>query len=67
MNLLKLPEVIEITALSKTTIYRQLGMGAFPIPIRVGLRAIRWHAHEIQDWVDSRQRASAKNFDLNTS
>ena len=65
MNLLKLPEVIEITRLSKPTIYRLLAEADFPRPIRVGLRAVRWHAHEIQDWVDTRARATAENFDLN--
>ena len=65
MNLLRLPEVVEITRLSKGSIYRLLGTGDFPQPVRAGVRAVRWRADEIQKWIATRARASAKNFDLN--
>ena len=66
MNLLKLPEVIEITRLSKPTLYRLIGKDGFPRPLRVGPRASRWRADEIEKWIATRARATAENFDLNT-
>ena len=67
MNLLKLPEVIEITRLSKPTIYRLLAEADFPRPIRIGVRAVRWRSEEILVWIDGRARATAENFDLNAA
>ena len=66
MNLLKLPEVIEITRLSKPTLYRLIGKDGFPRPLRVGPRTSRWRADEIEKWIATRARATAENFDLNT-
>ncbi len=58
--LLTLREVIRMTSLSRSTIYTQVASRAFPRPIRVGARGVRWRADEIQAWIDSRPRAGSE-------
>ena len=53
---MRLPEVTEITGLSRTTIWRRVRDGSVPQPIRLGgehTRAIGWWEHTIYDWIDS--------------
>lgn len=44
--------------LSTSSIYRFMRDGMFPEPIRVGRRAVRWHASEIDAWLAARPRAT---------
>ena len=44
--------------LSASSIYRFMRDGLFPEPIRVGRRAVRWHASEIDAWLAARPRAT---------
>ncbi|MFO1306103.1 MAG: AlpA family transcriptional regulator [Burkholderiales bacterium] len=53
--LLRLKQVSEIVGLSRSTIYNAIHAGTFPRPIRVGGRAVRWKATEIQGWMDERE------------
>ena len=57
-RLIKLPEVIEITGLSSSTIYRYLKEGRFPKQIRVGSRAVAWWLSEILEYIRNRPRGS---------
>jgi len=52
--LLKLPQVIERTALSRSEIYRRLRDGRFPKPVPLGDRGIAWLSTEIEAWVHAR-------------
>ena len=58
-QLLKLNEVVRLTSLSRSEIYRQMDEDHFPRPVRVGLRlrAVRWLRSEIEEWVRQRPRA----------
>ena len=56
-RLLTCHEVIERTRLSRTTLYRAMREGRFPLPLKVGVKAIRWKGVEINEWLESRQRA----------
>ena len=57
-RLLRLREVLALCGLSRSTIYRKMGEGSFPEPLRVGVRAVRWREAEIEDWLASRPRAT---------
>ena len=48
MRLLTLREVCEMTGLSRSSIYAMMAAGAFPKPIRIGARAVRWYENEGQ-------------------
>ena len=41
----------------KSTLYRWMQASDFPEPLKIGPKAIRWWADEIQEWIDSRERA----------
>lgn len=51
---IRLPEVIEISGLSKTTIYELVAAGAFPSPVKIGPRASAWLLSELEAWAASR-------------
>lgn len=53
-NILRLPEVMKKTGLSRSTIYAYIDRGEFPKPIKIGLRAVGWHEHEINQWIEAR-------------
>ena len=53
-KLLRLREVVEITSLSRSTIYRMVKTGQFPQSKQIGLRAVRWKLSDINAWIDSR-------------
>ena len=61
LRLLRFPEVLERTRLSKATIYRRLQAGKFPRPIRLGDRVVAWHADKIEQWVADRPDAGSWN------
>ena len=57
-RILRRPEVERLTLLSKANIYRQMQMGTFPMPLKLGQRAVAWRADEIHEWIASRPRAT---------
>ena len=57
-KLLTRPEVEDRVRLRRSAIYRLLRSGGFPLPIRIGPRAVRWRASEVEDWIASRPRAT---------
>ncbi len=57
-RLLRLSEVVALTGLSRTTIYRKMREGSFPEPFKMGARAVRWRESEIRAWMEGRPRAT---------
>ena len=59
-RLLTRQEVEERCGLSCSTIYRMMreDLDAFPTPIRVARRSVRWKESEIEGWLASRPRAT---------
>ena len=58
---LRLPEVLERTGLSRSTIYVRLAEGSFPRPVPLGARAVGWIEAELDEWV--RERIAESRFD----
>jgi len=48
--LLKLSDVIELTSLSKSTIYRLVKRGEFPPPLKIGDQCSRWRREDLKQW-----------------
>ena len=59
-RLLRREEVETRCGIACTTIYRLMRAGKFPTPIKVGPRAVRWSASEVESWVAERPRASGE-------
>lgn len=49
----RLRDVVRITALSRSTIYRRIAEGRFPTPVHLGGRASAWASQELQSWIDA--------------
>ena len=54
IRMLRFPEVIERTGLSRTTIWRRVRAKTFPAPYQLGPNSIGWPETTIVDWVESR-------------
>lgn len=54
-KLIKLPEVVTLTTLSKSTIYKLVKMGSFPQPVKLSVRATGWRVSDVEAWLMSRQ------------
>ena len=59
-RLLTRTEVERCVGLGRSSIYRLMRMGKFPLPIKIGLRAVRWPASEIERWIADRPRATGE-------
>lgn len=53
-KILKLSEVIDVTGLSRSTIYHRMKNGDFPCSIPLGERSVGWSEEEIRLWIESR-------------
>lgn len=53
-NILRLPEVMKITGLSRSSIYAMMEKNQFPKQKALGARAVGWLESEIHEWVSSR-------------
>ena len=51
-------QVEGIVNLSTSSLYRLMRRDAFPIPVRVGQRAVRWSEDEVIEWLATRPRAT---------
>ena len=63
-RILRLPEVMRLTGLSKTTIHCRYREGTFPRPLRLGPKSIGWRREEILEWLESLPRAGAATGDV---
>ncbi|HDY7733559.1 helix-turn-helix transcriptional regulator [Vibrio sinaloensis] len=57
-KIIRLPEVIDMTGLSRSTIYLRMSKGSFPQSISLGDRAIGWVQVEVEQWLEQRISAS---------
>lgn len=48
----KLPELIQLTGKSKTSIYREIKAGRFPAGFSIGLRARAWSLNAVNAWLE---------------
>ena len=60
-RLLRRVEVERYCQIGRSTIYRLMREGLFPLPIRVGPRAVRWPEHELTAWLAGRPRATGES------
>ena len=59
MELIKLPDVMKMTGLSRSTIYLYMARDEFPKPVRIGLRAVAWRKEQVELWIKQKIVASA--------
>ena len=55
IRIMRIREVIEVTGLSRTTIWRRVRDDEFPVPLKLGslkTRSVGWREKDIEDWLD---------------
>lgn len=60
-QLLRLPAVVALTGLSRSTIYRLIDADEFPSGIKLTKNTTAWAANEVASWIES--RIAARNGD----
>jgi prophage regulatory protein len=58
MEFYKLKKVLQISGLSRSSIYQMMAKGLFPRNITIGSRAVAWTDESIEEWIQSRINAS---------
>ena len=58
VKFLRLPQVKEVTTLSRSSIYRMVASGEFPKQISIGSNQVVWIKSQVDDWMN-RQIAGA--------
>ena len=59
-QLLTRTEVQQAVRFSCSSLYRLMRIGKFPNPIRLGENAVRWKVDEINEYLNSRLRATGE-------
>lgn len=54
MRLIRLKEVMRVTGLARSTIYKYIAEESFPKPVSLGERSVGWVDDEVQDWIMAR-------------
>jgi prophage regulatory protein len=55
---LRMPTVVRLTGLGRSTIYRLIAEKAFPSPVRLGTRAVAWRRSDLDRWSEGRPIAT---------
>lgn len=59
-RLIRKKELLEMTGLSQTTLWRWEKSGKFPARIRLSGKRVAWREDEIMDWIENRPRGNAE-------
>lgn len=54
MRLLRLPEVLYLTGLSRSNIYRKIKAGTFPASVDLGANSVAFLEEEVLAWIQAR-------------
>lgn len=60
IGVLRLPDVIRLVGLSRSSIYLLIQQGRFPKPVLLSLRAVGWRQCDIHAWLESRSVSGDK-------
>jgi predicted DNA-binding transcriptional regulator AlpA len=63
MLILRTAEVVRLTGLSRTTLWRLERSRDFPSRVRLGANSVGWREDEVRNWIDSRPRGMTNPID----
>ena len=58
-TILRMPQVIEMTGVSRAHVYALISREEFPRPIRIGRRAVGWKKNDVEAWIADRPLAGS--------
>lgn len=50
-RILRLRTVLDLTGLSRATLYRKVKEGSFPAQVQIAARCVGWHESAISEWL----------------
>jgi prophage regulatory protein len=54
--LLRLSDVMLVTSIGSSTIYRKIAANQFPRPVRLGPGSVRWLTTDVRTWIEGLER-----------
>jgi prophage regulatory protein len=57
-KLMRLPEVVRLTGIPRSSVYSMVSKNLFPRPIKLSERSSAWRLDELQVWIEARTKAS---------
>lgn len=54
MKIIRLPAVMKMTGLARSTVYKYIAEQRFPKQIKLGARAAGWLLTEVEEWIEAR-------------
>ena len=57
LRVMRRPEVEHVTGLSRASLYRLIGKGHFPNPVKLSSNSVGWREADIREWLESREPA----------
>ncbi|QEY59911.1 AlpA family transcriptional regulator [Pseudomonas sp. C27(2019)] len=54
MKLLKMRDVMALTSLAKSTIYKYIDTEGFPKQVKLGSGSVAWVEGEVLDWIEAK-------------
>ena len=58
-KLVRVRDVLKLTGISRTSLWRLIKSGDFPAPFKLGPRMNCWYDQEVRDWINSRRENQA--------
>jgi prophage regulatory protein len=59
-RLLRLPVVLHVTGLGRSTLYKMISEHRFPAPVKLSTRAVGWRDDDVRNWADARPGTAAR-------
>ncbi len=59
-HLLRLPAVLHVTGLGRSTLYKMIAENKFPAPVQLAKRAVAWRHDDVRRWTSDRLPASPR-------
>jgi prophage regulatory protein len=50
-RILRLNAVLDLTGLSRSTLYRKMDLGTFPRNVRISTRCVGWRQSDVAEWL----------------
>ena len=60
-TIIKLPELVERTKISRAAVYAMIARNEFPRPVRLGRRAVGWRVDDVEAWIEARPQGGSWN------
>ncbi len=66
MRIIRLKEVMDLTGLARSTVYKYIAASEFPVPLSLGDRCVGWLESEVHEWILARVADRDRALGLNS-